>query len=243
MLPGSQAFSLLGGLTAEKGAKCMSATGGITRRFFCGMEQKKLASTKIGRCMDIALDLMINEEIRDREVRLIDENGEQLGVMPTAKAMELAEEHGLDLAKIQPTAKPPVCKLLDYDKYRYEQSRRERENRKNQRVVETKEVQLSATIEENDVLTKAKMAQKFLQGGDKVKVSIRFRGRQITHCEIGMQVMQDFAARCAEVSSVERRPMMDGRHMIMILAPKAAKASFAEKKAARENAKGNQEQE
>lgn len=243
MLPGSQAFSLSGGLTAEKGANCMSATGGVTRRFFCGMEQKTLASTKIGRCMDIALDLMINEEIRDREVRLIDENGEQLGVMPTAKAMELAEERGLDLAKIQPTAKPPVCKLLDYDKYRYEQSRRERENRKNQRVVETKEVQLSATIEENDVLTKAKMAQKFLQGGDKVKVSIRFRGRQITHSEIGMQVMQDFAARCAEVSSMERRPMMDGRHMIMILAPKAAKASFAEKKAARENAKGNQEQE
>ena len=139
MLPGSQAFSLSGGLNAEKGAKCMSATGGVTRRFFCGMEQKTLASTKIGRCMDIALDLMINEEIRDREVRLIDENGEQLGVMPTAKAMELAEERGLDLAKIQPTAKPPVCKLLDYDKYRYEQSRRERENRKNQRVVETKD--------------------------------------------------------------------------------------------------------
>ena len=184
--------------------------------------------------MVIALDLMINEEIRDREVRLIDENGEQLGVMPTQKALELAEERGLDLAKIQPTAKPPVCKLMDYDKYRYEQSRRERENRKNQRVVAIKEVQLSATIEENDVLTKAKMAQKFLQGGDKVKVSIRFRGRQITHSEIGMKVMQDFAQRCAEVSSVERRPMMDGRHMIMILAPKAAKASFAEKKAARE---------
>ena len=184
--------------------------------------------------MVIALDLMINEEIRDREVRLIDENGEQLGVMPTQKAMELAAERGLDLAKIQPTAKPPVCKLMDYDKYRYEQSRRERENRKNQRVVAIKEVQLSATIEENDVLTKAKMATRFLQDGDKVKVSIRFRGRQITHSEIGMKVMQDFAQRCAEVSSVERRPMMDGRHMIMILAPKAAKASFAEKKAARE---------
>ena len=186
--------------------------------------------------MVIAIDLMINEEIRDREVRLIDENGEQLGVMPTQKAMELAEERGLDLAKIQPTAKPPVCKLMDYDKYRYEQSRRERENRKNQRVVAIKEVQLSATIEENDVLTKAKMAQKFLQGGDKVKVSIRFRGRQITHSEIGMKVMQDFAERCAEVSTVERRPLMDGRHMIMVLAPKAAKASFAEKKAAREKA-------
>lgn len=184
--------------------------------------------------MVIALDLMINEEIRDREVRLIDENGEQLGVMPTQKALELAEERGLDLAKIQPTAKPPVCKLMDYDKYRYEQSKRERENRKNQRVVAIKEVQLSATIEENDVLTKAKMATRFLEDGDKVKVSIRFRGRQITHSEIGMKVMQDFAQRCAEVSSVERRPMMDGRHMIMILAPKAAKASFAEKKAARE---------
>ena len=191
--------------------------------------------------MDIATDLMINEEIRDREVRLIDENGEQLGVMPTQKAMELAEERGLDLAKIQPTAKPPVCKLMDYDKYRYEQSRRERENRKNQRVVAIKEVQLSATIEENDVLTKAKMAQKFLQGGDKVKVSIRFRGRQITHSEIGMKVMQDFAERCAEVSTVERRPLMDGRHMIMVLAPKAAKASFAEKKAAREKAASQQE--
>ena len=184
--------------------------------------------------MDIAIDLMINEEIRDREVRLIDENGEQLGVMPTQKAMALAEERGLDLAKIQPTAKPPVCKLLDYDKYRYEQSRRERENRKNQRVVTLKEVQLSATIEENDILTKAKMATRFLQDGDKVKVSIRFRGRQITHADIGMKIMQDFAVRCQEVSSVERRPLMDGRNMIMILAPKAAKASFAEKKASKE---------
>ena len=193
--------------------------------------------------MVIAIDLMINEEIRDREVRLIDENGEQLGVMPTQKAMELAEERGLDLAKIQPTAKPPVCKLMDYDKYRYEHSRRERENRKNQRVVAIKEVQLSATIEENDVLTKAKMAQKFLQGGDKVKVSIRFRGRQITHSEIGMKVMQDFAERCAEVSTVERRPLMDGRHMIMVLAPKAAKASFAEKKAAREKAASQEAQD
>lgn len=190
--------------------------------------------TNLGGVWTIALDLMINEEIRDREVRVIDENGEQLGVMPTHKALELAEERGLDLAKIQPTAKPPVCKLLDYDKYRYEQSRRERENRKNQRVVSLKEVQLSATIEENDILTKAKMAIRFLEGGDKVKVSIRFRGRQITHSEIGMKVMQDFAVRCQEVSSVERRPLMDGRHMIMILAPKAAKASFAEKKAKKE---------
>ena len=186
--------------------------------------------------MDIAFELMINEEIRDREVRVIDENGEQLGVMLTTKALALAEERGLDLAAIQPNARPAVCKLLDYDKYRYEQSRRERENRKNQRVVEIKEVQLSATIEENDVLTKARNAVKFLENGDKVRVSIRFRGRQITHSEIGLKVMNDFAQRCSEVGVVERRPLMDGRNMIMILAPKAAKASFAEKKAAREKA-------
>ena len=181
--------------------------------------------------MDIATELMINEEIRDREVRLIDENGEQLGVMTTQQALQLAEERGLDLAKIQPSAVPPVCKLLDYDKYRYEQAKRERENRKNQRVVDIKEVQLS-----NDVNTKAKMAIRFLENGDKVKVSIRFRGRQITHSEIGLKVMQDFAERCKDVSMVERRPLLDGRNMIMILAPKAVKASFAERKAKRENA-------
>ena len=198
--------------------------------------RRRCFEQSLRRCIDIALDLMINEEIRDREVRLIDENGEQLGVMPTQKAMELAEERGLDLAKIQPTAKPPVCKLMDYDKYRYEQSRRERENRKNQRVVSLKEVQLSATIEENDILTKAKMATRFLQDGDKVKVVIRFRGRQITHAEIGMKIMTNFAERMQEYCTVERRPLMDGRHMIMILAPKAAKASFAEKKARKEAA-------
>ena len=186
--------------------------------------------------MDIANDLMINEEIREREVRLIDETGVQLGVMPTQRALALAEERSLDLVAIQANVRPMVCKLMDYDKYRYEQSRRERENRKNQRVVEIKEVQLSATIAENDVQTKAKAAIRFLENGDKVRVSIRFRGRQITHSEIGVKVMQDFAQRCAEVSVVERRPVLDGRNMIMILAPKAAKASFAEKKAAREKA-------
>ena len=195
----------------------------------------------IWRCIDIAAELLINEEIRDREVRVIGADGAQLGILPTRKALELAEEAELDLVKIVPNAQPPVCKLMDYDKHRFEQSKREREMRKNQKVVSLKEVQLSATIEENDVLTKAKMAQKFLQGGDKVKVSIRFRGRQITHSEIGMKVMQDFAERCAEVSTVERRPLMDGRHMIMVLAPKAAKASFAEKKAAREKAASQQE--
>lgn len=189
------------------------------------------ATHKFRRCISINTDLMINEEIRDREVRLIDNNGEQLGVMPTRKALDLAEEAGLDLVKIVPNAKPPVCKLMDYDKHRYEQSKRERELRKNQKVVALKEVQLSATIEENDVQTKAKNAIKFLQEGDKVKVSIRFRGRQITHSDIGMKVMQDFIERTKDYCSVERRPLLDGRHMIMILAPKAEKQSFAERKA------------
>jgi len=172
---------------------------------------------------------MINEEIRDREVRVIGADGAQLGVLPTAKALELAEEAQLDLVKIVPNAQPPVCKLMDYDKHRYEQAKREREMRKNQKVISVKEVQLSATIEENDVQTKAKNAIKFLQGGDKVKVSIRFRGRQITHSEIGLKVMQDFIERTKDVATVEKRPSLDGRHMIMILGPKAEKTAKAEK--------------
>ena len=174
---------------------------------------------------------MINEEIRDREVRVIGADGAQLGVLPIARALELAEEAELDLVKIVPNAQPPVCKLMDYDKHRYEQSKREREMRKNQKVISVKEVQLSATIEENDVQTKAKNAIKFLQGGDKVKVSIRFRGRQITHSEIGLKVMQDFIDRTKDVAVVEKRPALDGRHMIMILGTKADKPVKAPKPA------------
>ena len=172
------------------------------------------------RCIDINTELQINEDIRDREVRLIGADGAQLGIMPTRRALELAEEAELDLVKIVPTAQPPVCKLIDYDKHRYEQSKRERELRKNQKVVSLKEVQLSATIEENDVAIKAKNAVKFLEDGDKVKVSIRFRGRQITHSEIGLQVMKSFAERIKEYGIVERHPLIEGRNMIMILAPR-----------------------
>ena len=179
--------------------------------------------------MDINNEPMINEEINDREVRLIGKEGEQLGVMSTQAALAKAEEAGLDLVKIVPGAQPPVCKLMDYDKHRFEQARREREMRKNQRIVELKEVQLSATIEENDLQTKLKNAIKFLEEGDKVKVSIRFRGRQIAHTNIGMQIMLDFAKRIEEIGNVERRPLVEGRHMIMILAPKVEKKSFAEK--------------
>ncbi len=168
---------------------------------------------------------MINEEIRDREVRLIGADGAQLGVMPTAKALELAEQQELDLVKIVPGAVPPVCKLLDYDKHRFEQSKREKEMRKNQKTVELKEVQLSATIEENDVAVKARNAAKFLGDGNKVKVSIRFRGRQIAHSDIGLKVMQDFIERVQDLCVVEKRPMMEGRNMFMVLAPKTDKAS------------------
>lgn len=186
---------------------------------------------KIGRCIDIAAELLINEEIRDREVRVIGADGAQLGIMPTRKALDLAEESELDLVKIVPGAQPPVCKLMDYDKHRFEQSKRDREMRKNQKIVSLKEVQLSATIEENDVAIKAKNAIRFLEDGDKVKVSIRFRGRQIAHSDIGIKVMQDFAERTKEVCTVERRPLIEGRNMIMILAPKAEKASKAERAA------------
>ena len=175
---------------------------------------------------------MINEEIRDKEVLLIAEDGTKLGVMPTKAALEKAEQAGLDLVKIAANATPPVCKLMDYDKHRYEQSKRERDMRKNQRIVTLKEVQLSATIEENDVQTKFKNAVKFLEDGDKVKVSIRFRGRQIAHSDIGLKVMQDFIERTKEYCTVERRPTIEGRNMLMILVPKTEKAIKAEKAAA-----------
>ena len=183
--------------------------------------------------MNINTDLMINDEIRDREVRVIGQDGQQLGVMPIKQAMELAETARLDLVKIVANSKPPVAKLMDYDKYRFEQSKREREVRKTQKVISLKEVQLSVTIEENDLLTKAKNAVRFLENGDKVKVVIRFRGRQIAHSEIGLQVMNDFIERTKDYSTVERRPLVEGRNMIMILAPKAEKKSFAERSSER----------
>lgn len=174
---------------------------------------------------------MINEGIRDREVRVVDSNGAQLGIMPTQRAMELAEEAKLDLVKIVPNAQPPVCKLMDYDKHRFEQAKREKEMRKNRNTISVKEVQLSATIEENDIVTKAKNAVRFLTAGDKVKVSIRFRGRQISHTEIGYNVMNSFVERIKDHAVVERRPLVEGRHMIMILAPKVEKPAKAERPA------------
>ncbi len=176
----------------------------------------------IRRCVSIN-DLTINEDIREREVRVVNENGEQLGIMPTVQALRLAEEKQLDLVNIAPAAKPPVCKLMDYGKYRFEQSKREKEIRKNQKIIETKEVRLSATIEDHDIDVRFRQAAKFLQDGCKVKVSIRFRGRQIAHSEIGTEVMQMFAERIKDYGIVEKKPALEGRSMTMLLAPKDSK--------------------
>ena len=163
---------------------------------------------------------MINEEIRDREVRVVDQNGEQLGIMPTRQALERAEGLNLDLVKIVPKATPPVCKIMDYGKYRFEQSKKEREFRKNQKVINIKEVRLSATIEDHDVDVKVKNAIKFLKEGNKVKATIRFRGRQITHSEIGRKVMTDFAERIKDYGKIDKPPAIEGRNMSMIVSPK-----------------------
>lgn len=167
--------------------------------------------------------MQINEQITDNELRLIGEDGAQLGVMSAQQALELAEEHGLDLVKIAPMATPPVCRIMDYGKYRFEQAKKEKEARKNQRQVETKEIRLSLNIDVADFNTKAKHAMRFLQEGNKVKVSIRFRGREMGHPEIGLETMNRFAEACAENGAVEKPAKMEGRNMLMFLAPKTAK--------------------
>ena len=164
---------------------------------------------------------MINEEIRDAEVRLIDENGNQPGIVTIDVALRMAEAADLDLVKIAPTAVPPVCKIMDYGKYRFEQTKREKENRKNQKVIELKEIRLSATIDQHDMEVKAKACQKFLGNGDKVKVTIRFKGRQIKHGDIGMDVMDAFYEMVKDAASVDKPAKQEGRNMIMILVPKA----------------------
>ncbi|WP_202612323.1 MULTISPECIES: translation initiation factor IF-3 [unclassified Acutalibacter] len=168
-------------------------------------------------------ELQINEQIRDREIRVIDSDGSQLGIMPSKKAMELAEQKNLDLVKIAPQATPPVCKIIDYGKYRFEQSKREKEQRKNQRVVEIKEVRLSLNIDTHDFETKKNHALRFIAEGNKVKASIRFRGREMGHPELGQEIMKRFAEAMEEAANVERQPKLEGRTMLMFLAPKPTK--------------------
>ena len=165
-------------------------------------------------------ELMINEQIRDREVRLIGEEGEQLGVMSSREAQKLADEAGLDLVKIAPTAKPPVCKIVDYGKYRYEQARKEKEARKKQKTIEIKEIRLSPNIDTNDLNTKINAAKKFLTKGDKVKVTLRFRGREMAHMNASKHILDDFAEALTEIAVVEKPAKVEGRSMTMVLAEK-----------------------
>ena len=165
---------------------------------------------------------MINEQIRDREVRLIGENGEQLGIMSAKDAYKLAKEAELDLVKIAPTAKPPVCKIIDYGKYRYELARKEKEAKKKQKVTVIKEIRCSLTIEENDIAIKAKNARKFLLDGDKVKVTVRFKGREATLGHLGLKILENFVSKLEDVCVVEKAAKQEGRNMTMVLAPKKA---------------------
>ncbi|MDM5315625.1 translation initiation factor IF-3 [Fictibacillus nanhaiensis] len=167
--------------------------------------------------------MSVNEGIRAREVRLIGPDGSQLGIKTRQEALDLATNANLDLVLVAATAKPPVCRIMDYGKFKYEQQRKDREARKNQKVITTKEIRLSPTIEENDFNTKLRNARKFLEKGDKVKASIRFRGRAITHSQIGKTVLEKLAKECEDLSTVETKPKMEGRSMFLILAPKAEK--------------------
>ena len=179
-------------------------------RFFVVMEVLTIAK----------LDHQLNDEIRDKEIRLIGADGAQLGIMSAAQALDMADEQGLDLVKISPNAVPPVCKIMDYSKFCFDQKKREKEAKKNQRVVEIKEIRMSPSIDTNDFNTKAKSAQKFLADGNRVKVSVRFRGREMAHTNLGEKLLMDFSAACADVATMEKNPKLEGRFMAMFLTPK-----------------------
>lgn len=191
---------------------------------FCVLRANFVPQFFFWRCFNISTkELQINEEIRDKEVRVITDDGEQLGIMSAAEALKIAEERDLDLVKIAPQAQPPVCKIINYGKYRFEQAKREKEAKKNQRVIEIKEVRLSLNIDTHDFETKVNHAKKFLASGNKVKVSIRFRGREMAHTELGLVPMQRFADALAEQANVEKPAKVEGRSMLMFLAPKSGK--------------------
>ena len=201
----------------------MRILSGVRNFYFRKLLGRQTCSEDFRRCTAISKENLINEEIRDKEVRVIDTDGTMLGVMPTEKAMELATEKKLDLVNISPNAKPPVCKILDYGKYRYELQKKEKEARKKQKTTQVKEIRLSTFIEEHDVQVKANTASKFLKDGDKVKVSLRFRGRERDYKDKGMAVMQSFAEIVSEVGIVEKKPVFEGRSLTMVLGPKADK--------------------
>ena len=169
------------------------------------------------------LDHQLNEEIRDKEIRVIGDDGAQLGIMSADEANALADEQGLDLVKISPNAVPPVCKIMDYSKFCYDQKKREKDAKKNQKVVEIKEIRMSPSIDTNDFNTKVKAACKFLQDGNRVKVSVRFRGREMAHTNLGEKLLMDFAQATAEIANMEKNPKLEGRFMAMFLTPKNSK--------------------
>jgi translation initiation factor IF-3 len=165
----------------------------------------------------------INEEIADKEIRLIDEEGTQLGIMSSSEAFQIAVEKELDLVKIAPNSNPPVCRIMDYGKYRFEQAKREKEARRNQHIVEVKEMRMSPSIGANDFNVKLEHGQRFLRDGDRLKVTIRFRGREMAHTNIGEELLKKYATECAEFGNVDKNPKLEGRHMSMFMTPKATK--------------------
>ena len=186
--------------------------------FLCSM-YRTVRLHQRGRCTTIS-DLMINEQIRDREVRLIGVNGEQLGIMSARDALKLAREAELDLVKVAPMAKPPVCKIIDYGKFKYEMVRKEKEAKKKQKIVEIKEVRLSPNIDVNDLNTKTNSARKFLEKGNKVKVTLRFRGREMAHMNANRHILEDFAKSLEDVSAVDKPVKQEGRSLTIFLSPK-----------------------
>jgi len=177
----------------------------------------------IRRWLDISKEMNVNETIRAKEVRLIDANGDQLGVKSRNEALQIAQTRNLDLVLVAPGAKPPVCRIMDYGKYRFEQQKKEKEARKKQRVINVKEVRFSPGIGEHDFNTKLRNARKFLEKGDKVKASVRFRGRAITHKDLGREVLERLSEEVKDIASVESKPKMEGRQMFMMLAPASDK--------------------
>ena len=173
------------------------------------------------RCFTIATAVhQINEEITDKEIRLIGNEGEQLGIMSAEEALRIATEQDLDLVKIAPGSNPPVCKIMDYGKFRFEQTKKEKDAKKNQRVIEIKEIRMSPGIGDNDFNTKLKNGQKFLNDGNRVKVSVRFRGREMAHTDIGEVLLHNFAEKCADIANLDKAPKLEGRNMSMFLSPK-----------------------
>ena len=215
---------------------CRPVSGGFCgygRQFmpalFCprgvrGRESARKGATGYWRCFTISKkDSLINEEIREKEVRVIDADGSQLGILPTRQALAIAAEKGLDLVDIAPQATPHVCRIMDYNKYRYEQAKREKEARKNQKTVDVKEVRMSMNIDTHDFETKVNQAIKFLKGGDKVKVSVRFRGREMAHTDLGRALLDRFKDACSEVGVIDKPAKMEGRSMAMFISAKPSK--------------------